>query len=197
YAVLYKIKKAAENGQLYIGILTDVQQDGSVLRFSTKHFGSFQAISLAKPLTEAREVKTIGTIATKSNETELAGLWAAPCNTRKESRDGETWEESNVQYLRVTGDQLHFREFSYSGANCKTPWVTYSVTAKLKIGDYNKVVTDAKNLDITFEQTYIAPASLDLVKTLNEKKVCGFKDWRVGEQKAMTTACEDELDALG
>lgn len=77
----------------------------------------------------------------------------------------------------------------YEDENCQQRKLTYQIVVDYKVVGNNAMLSQAKNIDITFGKRFLTLATDYMVTYLNELKACGYTDWKKGEPKDIS-GCE-------
>ena len=193
FAVLFKTRRA--NGDLYIGVITGVTNEGDKLRFDATHFGVFQAIKLAKALEKDIEVKTHKPIAVKRKATELQGTWDEGC--RNETNDAGVSEGSDFGAIVFSNDQFRFRQTEFRLPDCKGRVFTADFAAKFSIGEPSSVVDGAKDLDVEINAVYLTLHIENMATKFSAASGCDIDQWNVNEPQSVGSCdLEKELNRV-
>lgn len=219
YSVLYKaITVAADGSKGYeLGLIptASIQLGGNALSFATTRFGAFQAVKTKVEITQKIAVASYEPITVKKATSDpLLGKWQRSCEAdsheqQNESTSGDASGSSATKSGATLADgEQHYRVetlsmsedgFSYIGstfttADCRGPFLSqegYSGTYAV-LGD-SPEVSGAKRIDIKFASAIRTFGTAEAIKHVNDSKLCGFADWKLGEPRnVIDVDCGDE-----
>lgn len=217
YSVLYKaITVAADGSKGYeLGLIptAEIQRDGNAISFATTRFGAFQAVKTKVEITQKIAVASYEPIAVKeSTSNPLLGKWQRSCEAEssKEHSEGTSGNASTTatsgaaladgqpryrtESLSMSQDGFSFIGSTFTTADCSGPFLSqegYSGTYIL-IGD-SPELAGAKRIDIKFASAIRTFGTAEAVHHVNQTRLCGFADWKLGEPRdVIEVDCGDE-----
>lgn len=182
-----------------------VDESTKVVRFSTKVFGTFQAIFCGSTaLPSFTEVTLTPPPISTAPASELDGVWNHPCRAEKTNASGVAIE-SIKKVMSVSGDQMQALEYRYYNGDCSAPGLVSrdKVGLRIVIADSPSTGAGTKTIDFTIlsrtATPYLAFGSLDGINQqidgaagFNSALRCGFSDWQNNvERDVLDKECGD------
>jgi len=96
----------------------------------------------------------------------LEGTWSQPC------------QNASLNQEAFSGNQVTLTENHFEDAQCQRGVLIFS--------DKGTYVVNGRHMDFSFTQVSITLQIQTLVDDFNQRQVCGFQDWQLGQEKAIT-----------
>ncbi len=119
-----------------------------------------------------------------ADSSNLDGKWRSQCTSI-----GQNFFEIGEIEIYLTPGYMNFFESYYLDDKCSVPFSFEVASAFITMSDAPVGDKTLKYVDVTFNQFLEAPASPTMVDKFNEKKNCGFSDWKLGVYKDVTGLC--------
>lgn len=184
YAVMYNMQTSSGSNIGFIDKSKFLSSSSTKISISISNFGTYQVVSVPDTVKvgSIQPIVETGTLA-------LQGTWQSSCSD-KTNDNGDP--ESQIEKLTISGTKLKYLGSVYSGSGCASGshLVDTKINADIFVRD-SSVSTTYDDLDIMVSSSSILPISSTAANNLNSDSMCGFTNWKVGEEKFIASCPND------
>lgn len=179
--IAYRLRKAFEGDQVFAGIITDVNLEGSVAKFQTRFFGAYQAVYSNVQIQAPVEKISDSPIVSKATTLlPYVGRWKSPCEN---DTDDPTDLRSETMSFLIGRDAMTVKGVEYDGIDCQgEPVIAYSFLADLKVVGNSQLIVGGQDVDLFFQKSFLTPYLQEVADELNRTIGCGT-GWVAGETR--------------